>query len=148
LLRLKIYEQAHSIEKRKKGKSSLNGKIDMHTIYKDLATRVRLLKEAQLQKQKEKEKLLRKFFELQNIVKEVSKPNKSIDIIKAYNDRKVINKAIQEQDLALLIKDQSGFSDISLSEFAKLIIPDEKDMEGTLEELGLKHLIKRNKGMC
>lgn len=43
MLRFKTYERAHSIEKRKKGKSALNAKIDMLRIYKNLATRVKLM---------------------------------------------------------------------------------------------------------
>ncbi len=54
-----------------------------------------------------------------------------------------LNGLVEEIDAACPVEDDSGVSDKPLSEFVKLIIPNEKDMEDMLEEIGLSHMINK-----
>ncbi len=50
---------------------------------------------------------------------------------------------MKSQEVSYLIKDESGISDKSLTEFADLVKPNEKDLMDTLEGIGLKHLVSK-----
>ncbi len=65
-----------------------------------------------------------------------------IETAKAY-DKKELSNAMQKQGITYLIKDEKGFSDNLLSEYADLLAPSEADTKATLEGLGFKHMIEK-----
>lgn len=97
--------------------------------------------EGELRELIEKERLYRKFHGDKITMVESSELDQFVEIIKT-NDKNDISKAMQKQEISYLIKDESGVSDELLSEFVKLMTPNETDMRDALEGLGLKHLIK------
>lgn len=127
------------IEKLKSELKDLRKDLAKKDIKKDISLLKLSVQEAELIKRIEKEKLLRKYYEPQNIAEETTRRNKSIGPTGAQNIEKDISEVIQKQD-------QTGVSDKSLSELVNLIIPSEKDMKDALEEMGLKHLIKKKQG--
>ena len=88
----------------------------------------------------EKERLYRKFHSPQDTAKP-SEINELVNLIKNTNNNDALSKRLRKQELSYLIKDESGISDKSVSEFVKLMTPTEDDTRDTLEDLGLKHLI-------
>lgn len=88
----------------------------------------------------EKERLYRKFHGPQDTAMP-SEINELVNLIKNTNNNDVLSKKLRKQELSYLIKDESGISDKSVSEFVNLMTPSEEDTKDTLEELGLKHLI-------
>lgn len=88
----------------------------------------------------EKERLYRKFHGQQDPVK-TSEINELVNLLKNTNDKDSIKKNLQNQELSYLIKDESGISDKSLSDFVDIMTPTQEDTRDTLEELGLTHLI-------
>ena len=95
--------------------------------------------EAEVRDHVEKERLYRKFHEPQEIGS--SELDQFISVVKTSNDKDTIAKLMQKQGLSYLIKDETGFSDQSLSEFVELMAPNENDMKDALEGMGLEHLI-------
>jgi hypothetical protein len=79
-------------------------------------------------------------------VQERGKPNpgfdKAINLIKANYGKDGEVRMTHKQEIGHLIQGGSEILNKSLSDFADLIIPDEKDMKDMLEGLGLKHMIK------
>ena len=88
----------------------------------------------------EKERLYRKFHGHEDTVV-TSEINELVSLLKNTNNKDALSKKLRKQELSYLIKDESGVSDKSVSDFVKLMTPTEEDTKGTLEELGLKHLI-------
>jgi hypothetical protein len=97
------------------------------------------ISETEVREQFEKERLYRKFHEPQEIGS--SELDQFISVVKTSNDKDAIAKLMQKQGLSYLIKDETGVSDQSLSEFVELMSPNENDMKDALEGMGLKHLI-------
>ena len=97
------------------------------------------ISETEVREQIEKERLYRKFHEPQDIGS--SELEQFINVVKTSNDKDAIAKLMQKQGLSYLIKDETGVSDQSLSEFVELMAPNENDMKDALEGMGLKHLI-------
>ena len=110
----------------------------------DFVNYIRLSKlafqEDELRDEIEKERLYRKFHSPQNTEKP-SEINELVNLIKNTNNNDALSKRLRKQELSYLIKDESGISDKSVSEFVNLMTPTEEDTKDTLEELGLKHLI-------
>jgi hypothetical protein len=96
--------------------------------------------EDELRDEIEKERLYRKFHSPQGTEKP-SEINELVNLIKNTNNNDALSKRLRKQELSYLIKDESGISDKSVSEFVNLMTPTEEDTKDTLEELGLKHLI-------
>lgn len=96
--------------------------------------------EDELRDEIEKERLYRKFHGPQDTVI-TSEINELVSLLKNTNNKDALSKKLRKQELSYLIKDESGVSDKSVSDFVKLMTPTEEDTKGTLEELGLKHLI-------
>lgn len=96
--------------------------------------------EDELRDEIEKERLFRKFHGPQDTAMP-SEINELVNLIKNTNNNDVLSKKLRKQELSYLIKDESGISDKSVSEFVNLMTPSEEDTKDTLEELGLKHLI-------
>ncbi len=99
-----------------------------------------VFQEDELRDEIEKERLYRKFHSPQNTEKP-SEINELVNLIKNTNNNDALSKRLRKQELSYLIKDESGISDKSVSEFVNLMTPTEEDTKDTLEELGLKHLI-------
>lgn len=99
-------------------------------------------KENELREQIEKERLYRKFHGPQEKNK-ASELDDLINFVKTSNDKEAISKLIHKQGLSYLIKDDTGVSDKSLSEFIELATPSESDMKNILNEIGLDHLINK-----
>lgn len=89
----------------------------------------------------EKERLCRKFHG-EEVMEEKTMLDQFIETAKAH-DKKELSKAMQEQGITYLIKDEKGFSDNLLSEYADLLAPNEADTKATLEGLGFKHMIEK-----
>lgn len=102
--------------------------------------------EDELRDEIEKERLFRKFHGPQDTAMP-SEINELVNLIKNTNNNDVLSKKLRKQELSYLIKDESGVSDKSLSDFVKIMTPTQEDTRETLEGLGLKHLIsdKRKK---
>lgn len=96
--------------------------------------------EDELRDEIEKERLYRKFHGPQDTVI-TSEINELVNLIKNTNNKDALSKKLRKQELSYLIKDESGVSDKSVSDFVKLMTPTEEDTKDTLEDLGLKHLI-------
>jgi len=96
--------------------------------------------EDELRDEIEKERLYRKFHGPQDTEKP-SEINELVNLIKNTNNNDALSKRLRKQELSYLIKDESGISDKSVSEFVNLMTPTQEDTKDTLEELGLKHLI-------
>ncbi|CAG0956837.1 hypothetical protein METP3_00583 [Methanosarcinales archaeon] len=94
----------------------------------------------ELRDEVEKERLYRKFHGPQDTVIP-SQINELVNLIKNTTNKDALSKKLRKQELSYLIKDESGVSDKSVSEFVKLMTPSENDTRDTLEDLGLKHLI-------
>jgi predicted nucleic acid-binding protein len=88
----------------------------------------------------ENERLFRKFHGPQE-TPEATELDQFINFVKTSDNKEAISKSMQKQGLTYLIKDETGISDKSLSEFVKLVTPDEKDVKNALEDMGLDHLI-------
>ncbi|VVB56432.1 Uncharacterised protein [uncultured archaeon] len=99
-----------------------------------------VFEENELRDEIEKERLYRKFHGLQDTVIP-SQINELVNLIKNTTNKDALSKKLGKQELSYLIKDESGVSDKSVSEFIKLMTPSEDDTRDTLEDLGLKHLI-------
>lgn len=116
-----------------------NGDID------DFINYIRLSKlsfvENELRDEIEKERLHRKFHSPEDSAMP-SQINELVNLIKNTNKSDAISKRLRKQELSYLIKDESGVSDNSVTEFVKLMTPSEEDTRDTLKELGLKHLIE------
>ena len=97
--------------------------------------------EDELRDEIEKERLYRKFHGPQDTAAIPSEINELVNLIKNTTNKDALSKKLRKQELSYLIKDESGVSDKSVSEFVKLMTPTEDDTRDTLEELGLKHLI-------
>ncbi|MCX9083063.1 MAG: hypothetical protein OIN83_12795 [Candidatus Methanoperedens sp.] len=110
----------------------------------DFVNYIRLSKlafqEDELRDEIEKERLYRKFHS-PNDTAMPSEINELINLIKNTNNNDALTKRLRKQELSYLIKNESGITDKSVSEFVNLMTPTEKDTRDTLEELGLKHLI-------
>lgn len=98
--------------------------------------------EDELRDEIEKERLYRKFHGPQETVI-TSEINELVNLLKNTNDKDELSKKLRKQELSYLIKDESGVSDKSVSEFVKLMTPTEEDIKDTLEDLGLKHLVSK-----
>ncbi|PWB50092.1 MAG: hypothetical protein C3F06_13425 [Candidatus Methanoperedenaceae archaeon] len=96
--------------------------------------------EDELRDEIEKERLYRKFHGPQDTAMP-SEINELVNLIKNTNNNDALSKKLRKQELSYLIKDESGISDKSVSEFVNLMTPSEEDTKDTLEGLGLKHLI-------
>lgn len=96
--------------------------------------------ENMLREQIETERLFRKFHGPQE-TPEATELDQFINFVKTSDDKEAISKSMQKQGLTYLIKDETGISDKSLSEFVKLVTPTENDMKNALEDMGLEHLI-------
>lgn len=96
--------------------------------------------EDELRDEIEKERLYRKFHSPGDPAMP-SQINELVNLIKNTNNNDAISKKLRKQELSYLIKDESGVSDKSVTEFVKLMTPTEEDTRDTLKELGLKHLI-------
>lgn len=99
-----------------------------------------VFQEDELRDEIEKERLYRKFHGPQDNEKP-SEINELVNLIKNTTNNDALSKRLRKQELSYLIKDESGISDKSVSEFVNLMTPTEEDTKDTLEELGLKHLI-------
>ena len=80
---------------------------------------------------------------VRRILQVPSEINELVNLIKNTNNNDALSKKLRKQELSYLIKDESGISDKSVSEFVNLMTPSEEDTRDTLEELGLKHLIHK-----
>lgn len=94
-----------------------------------------------LRKQIESIRLFRKFRSEDEVV--ATEFDKFLQTIRSSNDLVSIGKAMEEQELSYLIKDDSGLLDNTLSEFIDLATPKEDDMKGMLKGLGLDHMLKK-----
>ncbi|MFZ3383483.1 MAG: hypothetical protein WA144_06120 [Candidatus Methanoperedens sp.] len=100
-----------------------------------------VFEEDELRDEIEKERLYRKFHGPQD-TEVPSEINELVNLIKNTTNKGALSKKLRKQELSYLIKDESGVSDKSVSEFVKLMTPSEDDTRDTLEDLGLKHLIR------
>jgi len=102
--------------------------------------------EEELREEIEKERLYRKFHGPADTVT-TSEINDLVNLLKNTEDKDTLKKNLRKQELSYLIKDESGVSDKSLSDFVKTMTPTKDDTRDTLEGLGLTHLIsdKRKK---
>jgi hypothetical protein len=98
--------------------------------------------ENELREEIEKERLYRKFYK-HEAKEPVSELDQFVSLLKTKKDKASISKIMKSQEVSYLIKDESGISDQSLSEFADLVKPSEQDLMDTLEGIGLKHLISK-----
>lgn len=89
----------------------------------------------------EKERLCRKFHG-KEITEEKTTLDQFIQTAKAH-DKNELSNTMQKQGITYLIKNEKGFSDNLLSEYADLLAPSEADTKATLEELGFEHMIKK-----
>jgi len=103
-----------------------------------------VFREDELRDEIEKERLYRKFHGQQDTVI-ASEINELVDLLKNTNDKGSLKKNLQNQELSYLIKDESGVSDKSLSDFVKIMTPTQEDTRDTLEGLGLTHLISHKR---
>jgi len=103
-----------------------------------------VFRDDELRDEIEKERLYRKFHGPQDTVAK-SEINELVDLLRNTNDKDSIKKNLQNQELSYLIKDESGVSDKSLSDFVKIMTPTQEDTRDTLEGLGLTHLISNNR---
>jgi hypothetical protein len=103
-----------------------------------------VFRDDELRDEIEKERLYRKFHGHQDTVAK-SEINELVDLLRNTNDKDSIKKNLQNQELSYLIKDESGVSDKSLSDFVKIMTPTQEDTRDTLEGLGLTHLISNNR---
>jgi len=103
--------------------------------------------EDELRDEIEKERLYRKFHGPQDEVKKYE-INELVNLLKNTNDNVAFKKNLQNQELSYLIRDESGVSGNSLSDFVQTMTPTQEETRDTLEGLGLTHLIsdKRRKG--
>lgn len=94
-----------------------------------------------LKAQIENERLVRKF----GGIKEEASPeiDKFMDFVKVSKDKVAVGEAMKNKGLTYLIKDESGNTDKSLSDFIELITPSEKDMKEALRNMGLEHQVKK-----
>jgi hypothetical protein len=99
-----------------------------------------VFRDDELRDEIEKERLYRKFHGPQDTVAK-SEINELVDLLRNTNDKDSLKKDLQNQELSYLIKDESGVSDKSLSDFVKIMTPTQEDTRDTLEGLGLTHLI-------
>lgn len=100
-----------------------------------------VFEEDELRDEIEKERLYRKFHGPQD-TEVPSELNELVNLIKNTTNKGALSKKLRKQELSYLIKDESGVSDKSVSEFVKLMTPSQDDTRDTLEDLGLKHLIR------
>jgi hypothetical protein len=103
-----------------------------------------VFRDDELREEIEKERLYRKFHGPQDAVAK-SEINELVDLLRNTNDKDSLKKDLQNQELSYLIKDESGVSDKSLSDFVKIMTPTQEDTRDTLEGLGLTHLISNNR---
>lgn len=96
--------------------------------------------EDELREDIERERLFRKFHTPQDSAG-ASEISELVNFIKNTNNNDIISQKLRKRELSYLIKDDSGVSDKSVSDFVKLMTPTEEDTRDTLKELGLKHLI-------
>ncbi len=89
----------------------------------------------------ENERLIRKFGGIKE--EEAPEIDKFMDIVKMTKDKGMVGDAMKKQGLTYLIKDESGDTDKSLSEFMEMITPSEKDMKEALQNMGLEHMVKK-----
>lgn len=97
--------------------------------------------EKQVREELEKERLCRKFEE-PCAAPESSELDQFVNFVKSKKDKEAVGNLMQTQGLSYLIKDETGVSDKSLTEFMNIVMPSETDMKDALEGMGLKHLIK------
>ena len=97
--------------------------------------------EAELRKQMENERLRRKFEGTHE--DDSSKMGNLIDMVNIGTDKGAIGDAMKKQGLTYLIKDESGESEESLSEFIDFMTPSKNDMKEALKNMGLDHLLKK-----
>jgi hypothetical protein len=98
--------------------------------------------ENELRDEIEKERLYRKFHGPSEPVV-TTQINELVNLMKNSGNKDTIKKKLRNQELSYLIKDESGVSDKSISEFVELMTPSENDTKDTLEGLGLQHLITK-----
>ncbi|HLB71448.1 MAG: hypothetical protein OIN88_02375 [Candidatus Methanoperedens sp.] len=108
---------------------------------RDISSLKESLKEYELKKKIETERLIQKLYDNQNIKGKVSELKGSTDLSK--KDRFSIDKTPQKDVATTCSKDEVEISEEALSELIGLTEPNEGDMERVLEEMGLKHLIKK-----
>jgi hypothetical protein len=106
-----------------------------------------VFQEDEMRDEIEKERLYRKFHGPVDTVI-TSEINELVNLLKNTDDKDTLKKNLQKQELSYLIKDESGVSDKSLTDFVKIMTPTQEDTRETLVGLGLTHLIsnKRKKG--
>jgi hypothetical protein len=97
--------------------------------------------EKQVKDELEKERLCRKFEE-PCAVPASSEIDQFVSFVKTKKDKEAVGNLMQTQGLSYLIKDETGVSEKSLTEFMDIVMPSETDMKDALEGMGLKHLIK------
>jgi hypothetical protein len=97
--------------------------------------------EKQVKEELEKERLCRKFEEPCNAPVS-SEIDQFVSFVKTKKDKEAVGNLMQTQGLSYLIKDETGVSEKSLTEFMDIVMPSETDMKNALEGMGLKHLIK------
>jgi len=103
-----------------------------------------VFREDEIRDEIERERLYRKFHGPQDTVVK-SEINELVDLLKNTNNKDSLIKNLHKQELSYLIKDESGVSDKSLSDFVKIMTPTQEDTRDTLEGLGLTHLIPHKK---
>lgn len=102
--------------------------------------------EKKLRDQIEKERLFRKFHGQENEdVVDNPEVDEFFNSIEGLNNEDDINKAMKDQKLSYLIKNDSDVPDPLLNEFIDLMTPDKDDLEATLNGMGLEHMIKQKK---
>lgn len=99
-----------------------------------------VFKDEELRDEIEKERLYRKFHGPVDAVV-TSEINELVNLLKNTEDKDTLKKNLRKQELSYLIKDETGESDKSLSDFVKIMTPTQEDTRETLEGLGLTHLI-------
>jgi hypothetical protein len=106
-----------------------------------------VFQENELRDEIEKERLYRKFHGPQDAVI-TSEINELVNLLKNTSDKDALKTNMRKHELSYLIKDESGVSDKSLSDFVKIMTPTQEDTIETLEGLGLTHLISdKRKGV-
>lgn len=98
--------------------------------------------ETELRDEIEKERLYRKFHGPSEPVV-TTQINELVNLMKNSGNKDTIKKKLRSQELSYLIKDESGVSDKSISDFVELMTPSDNDTRDTLEGLGLQHLITK-----
>ena len=97
--------------------------------------------ETQLKEDIEKERILRKFYRVHELV-EPSLIDQFMSFVKENRDREVIKKYLEKEGNIYLIKEGESVSETLLSELIDLMVISENEVKDVLAQMGLQHMIE------